>query len=66
MRNWNLIRKEILNYQEKKTNDTKKEISLLILGGSQAAAIFAEKLPYIFAECINAKILLKNLSTVFT
>ena len=56
----NIIRKEILNF-EKKTDNKKKdgEIKILILGGSQAAKIFAEKLPDIFKKCNDAKIPLK-------
>jgi UDP-N-acetylglucosamine--N-acetylmuramyl-(pentapeptide) pyrophosphoryl-undecaprenol N-acetylglucosamine transferase len=54
----NIIRKEILNYKEiEKTKDKKTKI--LILGGSQAAKVFAEKLPQIFKKCLNANISLK-------
>ena len=54
----NIIRKEILNYKE--TFEKKEEkIKILILGGSQAAKVFAEQLPPIFEECINANISLK-------
>ena len=51
----NIIRKEILNYKAKNCSDHKK-LKILILGGSQAAKVFAEKLPQIFKECKNAKI----------
>ncbi len=54
----NIIRKEILNYK-KINNNENKNINILILGGSQAAKVFAEKLPSIFEECINANISLK-------
>ncbi len=54
----NIIRKEIINFKDTKNNNNKK-IEILILGGSQAAKIFAEKLPIIFKECFNAKIPLK-------
>ena len=56
----NIIRKEILNYQAKSNfNQYEKGLKILILGGSQAAKIFAEKLPEIFKECHEAKISLK-------
>ena len=47
----NIIRKEIINFKDKKniTKDYEK-LKILILGGSQAAKIFAEKLPYIFKK----------------
>ena len=38
----NIIRKEIINFKDTKNNNNKK-IEILILGGSQAAKIFAEK-----------------------
>tara|TARA_Y100001970_G_scaffold287668_1_gene412908 strand:- start:1516 stop:2607 length:1092 start_codon:yes stop_codon:yes gene_type:complete len=47
----NIIREEILNF---KKNDLKNEenfTNILVLGGSQAAKIFAEKLPNIFKRC---------------
>ena len=53
----NIIRKEILNYKEKNyLKEKDKKLRILILGGSQAAKIFAEKLPDIFKECEKAKI----------
>ena len=56
----NIIRKEILNYQANSNfNQYDKGLKILILGGSQAAKIFAEKLPEIFKECHEAKISLK-------
>jgi len=56
----NIIREEILNYK-KQTNVTyeNKKIKILILGGSQAAKIFADELPEIFKKCHEAKIPLK-------
>ncbi len=53
----NIIRKEIINFKDKKniTKDYKK-LKILILGGSQAAKIFAEKLPYIFKKCKDSNI----------
>jgi len=53
----NIIRKEILNFKKKKYHD--KKIKILILGGSQAAKVFADKLPQIFKECKDSEIPLK-------
>ena len=47
----NIIRKEILDYRHKNINKIKKNINILVLGGSQAAKVFAEKLPTIFNDC---------------
>jgi len=56
----NIIRKEILNFEVKQdSNESYKKLKILILGGSQAAKIFAEKLPEIFKECKEAGISLK-------
>ena len=56
----NIIRKEILNFKVKIVHTEKeKKLKILILGGSQAAKIFAEKLTEIFKECHQAKIPLK-------
>ena len=56
----NIIRKEILNFQAKHdANQNDRKLKILILGGSQAAKIFAEKLTKIFKECNEAKIPLK-------
>jgi|TARA_B110001452_G_scaffold228481_1_gene203920 UDP-N-acetylglucosamine--N-acetylmuramyl-(pentapeptide) pyrophosphoryl-undecaprenol N-acetylglucosamine transferase len=52
----NIIREEILNYSHKNLFLDKKTISILVLGGSQAAKMFAEKLPNIFKKCIDEKI----------
>ena len=58
----NIIRKEILNFQVKSnSNQNDRKLKILILGGSQAAKIFAEKLPKIFKECNESKILLLKL-----
>ena len=53
----NIIRKEILNFQGLQNEE--HSIKILILGGSQGAKIFAEKIPQILKECINEKISLK-------
>ncbi len=55
----NIIKKEIINFSPKHRDKENKKLSILILGGSQAAKIFAEILPSIFKECINQKIPLK-------
>ncbi len=55
----NILRKEILEYSEiKKFNDS-NELKILVLGGSQAAKVFAEKLPDIFIKCKKNGIKLK-------
>ncbi len=56
----NIIKKDIINFSNNKTDNVHfKKISILILGGSQAAKIFAEKLPKIFKDCSNQGIPLK-------
>ncbi len=56
----NIIRKEILNFKIKSYPDqSDRKLKILILGGSQAAKIFAERLPKIFKECKESKISLK-------
>jgi len=56
----NIIRKEMINFQVKSgSNQDDRKLKILILGGSQAAKIFAEKLTEIFKECNEAKIPLK-------
>lgn len=50
----NIIKKKVINFTEEK-KETKK-LNILILGGSQAAKIFAEILPYIFEKCMKEKI----------
>ena len=56
----NIIRKEIINFEvNPKNNESYEKLKILILGGSQAAKIFAESLPEIFKECTKAKISLK-------
>ncbi len=48
----NIIRKEILNYEASRNiHKEEKKLKILILGGSQAAKIFAEKLPDVFKRC---------------
>ena len=56
----NIIRKEILNFQVKQNPyHYDKKLKILVLGGSQAAKIFADKLPEIFKECKEGEIELK-------
>ncbi len=53
----NIIREKILNF--KSQNKNSKKINILILGGSQAAKIFAEKIPRIIKLCKSNKIDIK-------
>ena len=56
----NIIKKEIIDFgkfEVKKISN--KKISILVLGGSQAAKIFAEILPAIFKKCSKEGIFLK-------
>ena len=56
----NIIRKEIINFNQVSDNSYKdKRLKILVLGGSQAAKLFAEKLPQIFKKCKNTEIPLK-------
>jgi UDP-N-acetylglucosamine--N-acetylmuramyl-(pentapeptide) pyrophosphoryl-undecaprenol N-acetylglucosamine transferase len=56
----NIIRKDILNFQIRHNiNQQNKELKILILGGSQAAKIFAEVLPEIFKKCKDHNIVFK-------
>jgi len=53
----NIIREEILNFNKKK--NLSGELSILVLGGSQAAKSFGEFLPKIFKQCIKENIKIK-------
>ncbi|OUV60221.1 MAG: undecaprenyldiphospho-muramoylpentapeptide beta-N-acetylglucosaminyltransferase [Candidatus Pelagibacter sp. TMED128] len=56
----NIIRKEILNFKATiDVNSKNKKLKILILGGSQAAKIFAETLPEIFKKCNEINIPIK-------
>ena len=55
----NILRKEILDYKNSKIVDLNNEINILVLGGSQAAKIFGDKLPGIFLNCKKNNINLK-------
>jgi UDP-N-acetylglucosamine--N-acetylmuramyl-(pentapeptide) pyrophosphoryl-undecaprenol N-acetylglucosamine transferase len=54
----NLIRKEMLNYSHKQPKLIDNRIKILILGGSQAAKFFAEKIPEIIIFCKKKNILI--------
>ncbi len=48
----NLIREEIIfSKSEIKNNDKFDEIKILVIGGSQAARVFAKELPQVFKRC---------------
>ena len=56
----NIINKEIFEFSKRNKGITNiSKLKILILGGSQAAKIFAEILPNIFYDCINKGISLK-------
>ncbi len=53
----NIIRKEIIEFGEQnQKTDKNKNLRILVLGGSQAAKIFAQVLPQIFKRCVDSKI----------
>jgi len=56
----NLVREEIINFN-KLNNGTHKfdEVKILVLGGSQAAKVFAEELPQVFEKLKQSKIPIK-------
>ncbi len=56
----NIVRDEIINFKNENTESDKyNAIKILVLGGSQAAKVFAEKLPKIFEKLQNSKIPIK-------
>ena len=56
----NIIKKEIIEFSKKNFKDAdKKKITILVLGGSQAAQVFAKILPSIFKKCSSLGIPLK-------
>ena len=56
----NIINKEIIDFSQKDINKNRfKNFSILVLGGSQAAKVFAEVLPNIFKECSDQGIKIK-------
>ncbi len=56
----NIIKKDIFNFSKINSNNIKaKKLSILVLGGSQAAKVFAETLPIIFHKCSSDGLYLK-------
>jgi len=56
----NIIREDMINSKIKKMqNNTFDSIKVLVLGGSQAAKVFAEKLPKIFEKISNSELSIK-------
>ncbi len=56
----NIVREEIINSKTRNVqNDRFDEIKILVLGGSQAAKVFAEQLPRIFKKLKNSKVPIK-------
>tara|TARA_Y100000996_G_scaffold16957_2_gene12706 strand:+ start:1785 stop:2879 length:1095 start_codon:yes stop_codon:yes gene_type:complete len=56
----NIIREEIIKFPiQSKDKTIKGKLAILVIGGSQAAQIFAEKLPDIFEKCLSSNIKLK-------
>ena len=52
----NLIREEIIGSKSMKSNyDDFEKINILVIGGSQAAKVFADELPQIFKKCKELK-----------
>ncbi len=47
----NIIKKRIINFDKNKDNIKNENLNILVLGGSQAAEIFANILPNIFRNC---------------
>ncbi len=55
-----LLREEIFNLEKNyKKNDRKDELSLLIIGGSQSAKVFGEKITEIIVKCYKKNIKFK-------
>ncbi len=55
----NLIREEILNFENEIQIPEKNKLNILILGGSQAAKSFGEKIPNVIKKCSKEKIKIK-------
>ena len=55
----NLLREEIINNKFSEQIDKFEKINILVLGGSQAAKIFADELPEIFEKLKKSKIPIK-------
>ena len=52
----NIIREEILNYKKNILRNKINDIKILILGGSQAAKVFGEKIPIEIKKCVENNI----------
>jgi len=54
-----LLRKEIFELEKDRDKKDNKELSILIMGGSQSAKVFGEKIPGIIVQCYKKDIKLK-------
>ena len=59
----NILRESILHYPKSSKNETDNILNILVLGGSQAAKIFAEILP-IYLSNVKKKYKYNDLSTM--
>ncbi len=55
----NILREEILNFKKIESKSLENNLNILVLGGSQAAKVFAEILPSVFIECKRKNINIK-------
>ena len=55
----NIVRDEILQYKPQAKNKNQDLLNIIVIGGSQAAKIFAEVLPGIFQKCKKENIKVK-------
>ena len=55
----NILRENIINHAKMNENEITSNLNVLVLGGSQAAKVFAEILPDIFIKCKKNNINLK-------
>ena len=55
----NIINKKIIYLQKKTFENEIEKLQILILGGSQAAEVFGEKLPAIFKKCSSKGVPIK-------
>ena len=52
----NIVREEMINFDISMQKNILENMNILVLGGSQAAKVFAEELPQIFEKLKNSKI----------